>query len=213
MYPFERFTERAKTVLTLAQEEAARAHLSYIGTEHLLIGLLRETDGVGAVALAALGVEIERTREAIQEVISTMPTDVVQQIIPTARVKRVIELAFEEARHMGNAFVGTEHLLLAILIEGEGLAAKVLKDAGVTLENARDQVKLALAAAPVEQVVEGRPSAPPDPLPMGAQVREVLRVASVLARKRGSAIIGLGDLMEAIQLTSEQAPPPEGGAP
>ena len=212
MYPFERFTERAKRVLTFAQEESASARLSYIGTEHVLIGLLRESDGVAAVALAALGVEIERMREAFQEVLGTMPTDVGLQIIPTARVKRVIELAFEEARHMGNAFVGTEHLLLAILIEGEGLAAKVLKDAGVTLEAARDQVKLVLASAPVEQVVEGRPSGSPDPLPMGAQVREVLQTASALARKRGSTVVGLGDLTEAIQLASEQTPPPEEGA-
>ena len=126
MYPFERFTERAKKVLTMAQQKAESAGHTYIGTEHLLLGLLGVEEGVAAKALTALGVDCERTREAIDATLSRDPTAGPRQIAPTARVKKVIETAFEEARAVGSGFVGTEHLLFGLLIEGEGVAAQVL---------------------------------------------------------------------------------------
>ena len=134
MYPFERFTERAKKVLTFAQEEAERSHHSYIGTEHLLLGLLREREGLAGKVLDNLGVEIGKVRETIESVIERNERIIIQQIIPTSRVKKVIEISFEEARRMGHNYVGTEHLLLGLLIEGEGIAAHVLNDLGVSLE-------------------------------------------------------------------------------
>src|SRR5262252_1517943 len=103
MYPFERFTERAKKVLTLAQEEAERAHHSYIGTEHLLLGLLRAEEGIAHAALRALGVGVEDTRERIEGVLGRNERIIVQQVIPTSRVKKVIEIAFEEAQRVGQA--------------------------------------------------------------------------------------------------------------
>src|SRR5690242_1857902 len=103
MYPLERFTERAKKVLALAQQEAEQAGHSYIGTEHLLLALIREGSGLAARALGTLGVELDRTRAAIEAVLSDMePSGPPSQIIPTARVKKVVELAFEEARRMGH---------------------------------------------------------------------------------------------------------------
>src|SRR5690348_8525629 len=141
MYPFEKFTERAKKVLTLAQEEAERSHRSYIGTEHLLLGLLRESDGLAHRVLAALGVEVANVRQIIESVIGRDERIVLQQIIPTSRVKKVIELSFEEARRMGHQYVGTEHLLLGLLLEGEGIAARVLNDLGVTLTRARAEIE------------------------------------------------------------------------
>ena len=140
MYPFERFTERAKKVLTLAQDEAQQSHHNYIGTEHLLLGLLREDDGLAAKVLNNLGVEIGRVRQTIESVLGRNERIRIQQIIPTSRVKKVIEISFEEAQRMGHNYVGTEHLLLGLLIEGEGIAAHVLSDLGVTLDSARREI-------------------------------------------------------------------------
>ncbi len=140
MYPFERFTEKAKKVLTLAQDEAEKSHHSYIGTEHLLLGLLREGDGLAAKVLANLGVEIDKVRDTIDSVLGRNERIIVQQIIPTSRVKKVIEIAFEEAKRMNNTYVGTEHLLLGLLIEGEGIAAHVLEDLGANLDKVRHEL-------------------------------------------------------------------------
>ncbi len=147
IYPFERFTERAKRVLTLAQEEAERAHHSYIGTEHLLLGLLRERDGLAAIVLANLGIEIGQVRSTIESVLGRNERTFIQRIIPTSRVKKVIELSFEESRRMRNNFVGTEHMLLGLLMEGEGIAAHVLEDLGATLEQVRAEIESQLLAA------------------------------------------------------------------
>ena len=151
MYPFERFTERAKKVLTFAQEEAERSHHSYIGTEHLLLGLLREREGLAGKVLDNLGVEIGKVRETIESVIERNERIIIQQIIPTSRVKKVIEISFEEARRMGHNYVGTEHLLLGLLIEGEGIAAHVLNDLGVSLEAARQEIDRLLVTTAVEE--------------------------------------------------------------
>lgn len=133
MYPFSAFTESAKRVLTLAQEEAEIGHLSYIGTEHLLLGLMRDQDGMGARVLQNLGLGIDKVRAAIASVLGRDKQVTIQhQIIPTSRVKKVIQIAFEEARRQGSHFVGPEHLLLALVIEGQGLAASALNDMGAT---------------------------------------------------------------------------------
>jgi ATP-dependent Clp protease ATP-binding subunit ClpA len=154
MYPFERFTERAKKVLTLAQVEAERSHHSYIGTEHLLLGLLREGEGLAAKVLNYLGVEIGQVRQTIESVLGRDDRTIVQQIIPTSRVKKVIEISFEEARRMGHKYVGTEHILLGLLIEGEGIGAHVLEDLGATLEIVRSEIERQLADVGVEAGAE-----------------------------------------------------------
>jgi ATP-dependent Clp protease ATP-binding subunit ClpC len=156
VYPFERFTEKAKKVLTLAQDEAEKSHHSYIGTEHLLLGLLREGEGLAAKVLANLGVEIDKVRETIDSVLGRNERIIVQQIIPTSRVKKVIEIAFEEAKRMNNTYVGTEHLLLGLLIEGEGIAAHVLEDLGANLDKVRHELDSLLK----EQGLEDEP--PPE---------------------------------------------------
>jgi ATP-dependent Clp protease ATP-binding subunit ClpC len=151
LYPFERFTERAKKVLTLAQEEAERSHHSYIGTEHLLLGLLREGEGLAAKVLNNLGVEINKVRSTIESVLGRNERIIIQQIIPTSRVKKVIEISFEEARRMGNNYVGTEHLLLGLLIEGEGIAAHVLEDLGASLDKVRTEIERLLHESGLEE--------------------------------------------------------------
>jgi len=142
VFPFETFTERAKKVLALAQEEAEKSHHSYIGTEHVLLGLLREGDGIAAKVLNNLGVEIEKVRQTLESLVGRdKGLTVLQQIIPTSRVKKVIEISFEEARRLGHNYVGSEHLLLGLLSEGEGIAAHVLQDLGATLDKVRAEIE------------------------------------------------------------------------
>jgi ATP-dependent Clp protease ATP-binding subunit ClpC len=211
LYPFERFTERAKKVLTLAQEEAERSHHSYIGTEHLLLGLLREGEGLAAKVLNNLGVEINKVRATIESVLGRNERIIIQQIIPTSRVKKVIEISFEEARRMGNNYVGTEHLLLGLLIEGEGIAAHVLEDLGANLEKVRGEIDKLLHESGLEEVTaqaQKKPSKTPlldqfcrdltelagknslDPV-IGRE-KEIERVIQILSRrtKNNPALIG-----------------------
>lgn len=147
MYPFERFSEDAKKSLTLAQEEAERSHHSYIGTEHLLLGILRNQDGVGRKVLTGLSVHLDEVRRTIQSVLGRNERIIIQQVIPTSRVKMVIEISFDEARRMGSQNVNSGHLLMGLVIEGEGIAAHVLEDLGAD-------------AASVVAAVEGELGAP-----------------------------------------------------
>jgi ATP-dependent Clp protease ATP-binding subunit ClpC len=136
---FNRFTKRARRVLSLAQEEAQRFQHNYIGTEHLLLGLIREGEGVAAHVLLDLGVERDKVRSAVESIIGRGDRIVLGEIGLTPRAKRVIELAVDEARRMNHSYIGTEHLLLGLVREGEGIAAEVLDGLGVTLEKARKQ--------------------------------------------------------------------------
>jgi Clp amino terminal domain, pathogenicity island component len=161
MYPFERFSEDAKRTLTLAQEEAERSHLSYIGTEHLLLGLLRVEKGTAYRVLTDLGIDIGTVRNVIRSVVGRNERILVQSIIPTSRVKKVIELSFEEARRMGDNYVDTGHILLGLIIEGEGIAAHVLEDLGATFKKVRPAVEAALAQPPSEHVTPNSPTGRP----------------------------------------------------
>lgn len=134
---FEKFTERARKVMSLAQEEAQRFNHSYIGTEHLLLGLVREGDGVAAKVLNNLGVELNKTRAAVEHIIGRGDRVMQGEIGLTPRAKKVVELAVDEARRLNHHYIGTEHLLLGLIREGEGIAAGVLESQGVNLESAR----------------------------------------------------------------------------
>ena len=136
----DKFTGRARKVLMLAQEEATRLNHSYIGTEHLLLGLVSEGDGVAAKALANMGVELERVRGAVEFIIGRGDRAIVGDGGLTPRAKKVIELAVDEARILKHRYIGTEHLLLGLVREGEGIAAGVLESLGVNLQQARAEV-------------------------------------------------------------------------
>src|SRR5437764_660550 len=137
---FDKFTERARKVLQLAQEEAQRFNHNYIGTEHILLGLVREGDGVAALVLNNLGIELNKVRTAVEFIIGKGDRLVMGEIGLTPRAKRVIELAVDEARRLNHHYIGTEHLLLGLVREGEGIAAGVLESLGVSLEKVRAQV-------------------------------------------------------------------------
>ncbi|UCB43714.1 MAG: ATP-dependent Clp protease ATP-binding subunit [Dehalococcoidales bacterium] len=136
---FEKFSERARRVLTLAQEEAQHLNHSYIGTEHILLGLLREEEGVAAKVLTNLNVSLGKVRSGVEFIIGHGEKPSTGEIGLTPRAKRVIELAIDEARNLGHNYIGTEHLLLGLLHEGGGVAAGVLDSFGITLEQVRTE--------------------------------------------------------------------------
>ena len=136
---FEKFSERARRVLSLAQEEAQRFNHNYIGTEHILLGLVRETDGVAARVLSSLNVELSKIRSAVEFIIGRGERPSPGDIGLTPRAKKVIELAVDEARRLSHHYIGTEHLLIGIMREGEGVAAGVLESLGVSLDKVRSE--------------------------------------------------------------------------
>lgn len=137
---FGRFTERAQRVIVLSQEEARRLGHNVVGTEHILLGLIAEGEDVAARALLSLGISIDQVRGEVERIIGRGGQPTQGQIGFTPRSKRVLELAFDEARRLGHTYIGTEHLLLGLIREGEGVAAQVLQNLGADLERVRSQV-------------------------------------------------------------------------
>ena len=156
---FDKFTERARRVLSLAQGEAQRFNHNYIGTEHLLLGLTLEKNGVAAEVLRNLGVEVGKARTTTEFIIGRGTEAAEGKIGLTTRAKRVIELAVEEARRLNHNYIGTEHLLLGLVHEGEGVAAGVLDSLGVNLDRVRDETARILEAAETEAPADGRAKA------------------------------------------------------
>ena len=137
---FERFTDRARRVVVLAQEEARMLNHNYIGTEHILLGLIHEGEGVAAKALESLGISLEAVREQVEEIIGQGQTAPAGHIPFTPRAKKVLELSLREALQLGHNYIGTEHILLGLIREGEGVAAQVLQKLGADLNRVRQQV-------------------------------------------------------------------------
>ncbi|MBI4219819.1 MAG: ATP-dependent Clp protease ATP-binding subunit, partial [Chloroflexi bacterium] len=152
---FEKFSERARRVLSLAQEEAQRFNHNYIGTEHILLGLVRETEGVAAKVLSNLGVELSKVRSAVEFIIGRGERPSPGEIGLTPRAKKVIELAVDEARRLNHHYIGTEHLLIGIMREGEGVAAGVLESLGVTLDKIRAETGRVLSQTASQQQPSG----------------------------------------------------------
>src|ERR687886_2819862 len=137
---FERFTDRARRVVVLAQEEARLLNHNYIGTEHILLGLIHEGEGVAAKALESLGISLEAVRAQVEEIIGQGQTAPTGHIPFTPRAKKVLELSLREALQLGHNYIGTEHILLGLIREGEGVAAQVLVKLGADLSRVRQQV-------------------------------------------------------------------------
>ncbi|MFD1067389.1 ATP-dependent protease ATP-binding subunit ClpC [Oceanobacillus locisalsi] len=152
---FGRFTERAQKVLALSQDEAVRLGHNNIGTEHILLGLVREGEGIAAKALQSLSLEVTKIQEEVEKLIGVgkQPS---QSIHYTPRAKKVVELSQDEARKLGHSYVGTEHILLGLIREGEGVAARVLNNLGVSLNKARQQVLQLLGSNESQAGRQGR---------------------------------------------------------
>jgi ATP-dependent Clp protease ATP-binding subunit ClpC len=153
MSMWEPFTERARRSIVLAQEEAQRLGNNYIGTEHILLGIISEGESLAAKVLESLGVNLSKVRQEVEAIVGRGGQTVQQEMVFTPRAKRVIELAFEEARQLNHNYIGTEHLLLGLIREGEGVAARVLTNLGVDPAKVRMQTTSLLGA-------EGQPAAP-----------------------------------------------------
>jgi ATP-dependent Clp protease ATP-binding subunit ClpC len=207
---FDRFTKRARRVLSLAQEEAQRLNHNYIGTEHLLLGLVREENGVAVRVLRELGVDPRQIRERVERTVGRGQRASYGKLSLTPRTKRVIELAVDEARRLGHHYIGTEHLLLGLVREGEGVAVDVLKGLGISLDKVRSQtarVMMESASQPASARGESNKQTPLvdqlgtdlttqaaegklDPV-IGRQI-EIERVIQILSRrtKNNPALIG-----------------------
>jgi ATP-dependent Clp protease ATP-binding subunit ClpC len=170
---FERFTDRSRRVVVLAQEEARLLNHDYIGTEHILLGLIREGQGVAAAALDSLGVSGEAVRQRVQEIIGAGDAVPTGPIPFTPRAKKVLELALREAQKLGHSYIGTEHLLLGLIREGEGVAAQVLEELGAELNRVRQEV-IQLVAGGVELEATAAPAPDPEAMPLCPRCRRSL---------------------------------------
>jgi hypothetical protein len=168
---FERFTDRARRVVVLAQEEARMLNHNYIGTEHILLGLIREREGVGARALESLGISLDAVRLQVEGLIGRGQEAPSGHIPFTPRAKKVLELSLREAVQLGHNYIGTEHILLGLIREGDGVAAQVLVRLGAALDRVRQQVIHLLHGRHAEE-----------PAPTGPAVQELRLLPAVQAR-------------------------------
>ncbi len=207
---FDKFSERARRVLTLAQDEAQRLNHNYIGTEHILLGLVKEEDGVAARVLLSMGLNLGKISQAVEYIIGPGDKSNINTTGLTTKAKRVLELAIDEARQLGHTYIGTEHLLLGLLREGEGVAAKVLDSFGVTLEKARAEVTKMSTQSTAKNRMVRPPSASRTPTldqvshdltaaaradkldPVIGREKEIERLIQILSRrtKNNPALIG-----------------------
>ena len=164
------FTERVRKVLAMAREEAARLHHEYVGTEHILLGLIREGEGVAAAVLQNLSVDLDEIQQKIEEQVKKgKAAQATGPDLPyTSRAKKVLELAMAEARELNHSYVGTEHLLLGLLREEKGIAAQVLSEASVTLESARSETLRLLGTTEMPQATQGTTGAAAATPPSGS---------------------------------------------
>jgi ATP-dependent Clp protease ATP-binding subunit ClpC len=201
---FERFTDRARRVVVLAQEEARMLNHNYIGTEHILLGLIHEGEGIAAKALESLGISLEAVRRQVEEIIGQGQQAPSGHIPSTPRAKKVLELSLREALQLGHNYIGTEHILLGLIREGEGVAAQVLVRLGADLNRVRQQVIQLLHGYPGKEPVG---AASPD---SGVLSRIVVRLDSVETRlaaielRVGTQHPGLPSLAEQCQQLSAE---------
>ena len=208
----DKFTERVRKVIYLAREEAARLQHDYIGTEHLLLGVIREGEGIAATVLNNLGLDLDRIRQEVENMVSAAGgTMTIGEIPFTPRAKRVLELAVEEARSLGHNYVGTEHLLLGLIREGEGVAAKVLLELGVDRKRVREETLKLLGGTPSSSTGTEREERPETPAlnqfgrdltqlaregkldPVIGREKEIERVIQVLSRRKKNNPVLIGE--------------------
>ncbi|HEY1127740.1 MAG TPA: Clp protease N-terminal domain-containing protein, partial [Actinomycetota bacterium] len=158
---FERFTDRARRVVVLAQEESRMLNHNYIGTEHILLGLVHEGGGVAAEALTGMGIGLEAVREQVEEIIGQGQAAPAGHIPFTPRAKKVLELSLREALQLGHNYIGTEHILLGLVRENEGVAARILLDFDADAEKIRNEI-IRMLSGPGRRQQGGGAGGPPD---------------------------------------------------
>lgn len=186
------FTERVRKVLAYAREEAVALRHEYVGTEHILLALIREGEGVASTVLQNLGVDPETMRERMLGIVMQGKSEVGRPDLPyTSRAKKVLELAMHEARTLNHAYVGTEHLLLGLIAETKGIGAQVLVEAGVTLDAAREETLRVLGSESSTPPPRPRPArrAPPAETALTERARRVMARAYDIAAERGQVTV------------------------
>jgi ATP-dependent Clp protease ATP-binding subunit ClpA len=181
---FERFTDRARRVVVLAQEEARLLNHNYIGTEHILLGLIHEGEGVAAKAMESLGISLEAARAQVEEIIGQGQSAPTGHIPFTPRAKKVLELSLREALQLGHNYMGTEHIVLGILREGEGVAAQVLAGFGADYAQVREQVQWLLTS----EVEQPGPRTRLVHMTVPEDLRQLEEQIAQVRRQKGSAI-------------------------
>ena len=197
---FERFTDRARYVVVLAQEEARMLDHIYIGTEHILLGLIHEGEGVAAQALEFLDISLEEARRQVEEIIGQGEAAPAGQIPFTPRAKKVLELSFREARQLGHNHIGTEHILLGLIREGDGVAAQILQKLGADLKRVRRTVIQELSGSPAVRYGEM-----PSPSPFDEREKILLSLlihegltTSEIAKLLGVSEEKVGEIIQAL---------------
>jgi ATP-dependent Clp protease ATP-binding subunit ClpC len=197
---FERFTDRARRVVVLAQEEARMLSHVYIGTEHILLGLIHEGEGVAAKALESLDISLEAVRRQVEEIIGQGKAAPTGHIPFTPRAKKVLELSFREAKQLGHNHIGTEHILLGLIREGEGVAAQILQKLGADLKRVRRTVIKELSGSPAVRYEEM-----PSPSPFDEREKIVLSLlihegltTSEIAKLLGVSEEKVGEIVQAV---------------
>jgi ATP-dependent Clp protease ATP-binding subunit ClpC len=213
---FERFTDRARRVVVLAQEEARALGHGYIGTEHILLGILRESDGVGARALESLGITLTAVRQEVEQMIGQGdPSELPSHIPFTPRAKKVLELSLREALQLGHNYIGTEHILLGLIREGEGVAAQVLVKLGADLNRTRQQVIQLLhdyqGKEPVSPGEPGHEESGRHTAAQAAMEARVVRSARAFSQAQLDSVMGrIGEVMSRLDVISERLTAIEG---
>jgi ATP-dependent Clp protease ATP-binding subunit ClpC len=203
---FERFTDRARRVVVLAQEEARLLSHNYIGTEHILLGLVREGEGIAAKALGSLGISLEAVRQQVEEIIGRGQQEPSGHIPFTPRAKKVLELSLSEAHRLGHNYIGAEHILLGLIREGEGVAAQVLVRLGADLNRVRQQVI---------RLVTGRDPEATGRIAVAGEPGEDVLMQGIVTRERWMAEVqnALAKIMQRIEAIERHlgitAPPAE----
>jgi ATP-dependent Clp protease ATP-binding subunit ClpA len=195
---FERFTDRARRVVVLAQEEARILNHNYIGTEHILLGLIHDGEGVATTVLESLGIPRELVRSRVEEIIGHGQAPQSGHIPFTPRAKKVLELSLREALQLGHDYIGAEHILLGLIREGQGVAAQVLQKLGADLSRVRLKV-IELLEAQIEETPKGTRYL----RPFSEVAQEVLKRASESARELGHEAIEPADILLALVATDD----------
>jgi ClpA/ClpB-like protein/UvrB/UvrC motif-containing protein len=193
---FERFTDRARKIVVLAQEEARRLEHNYIGTEHILLGLIREGEGVAAVTLKALGIRLDPVRQQVEEIIGRGQETPQGHIPFTPRAKKVLELSLRESKQLGHNYIGTEHILLGLIREGDGVAAQVLVRLGADQNRVRQQVI---------QLLHGRTAEEPRPGAEAGLETAEQQLTAIEQAGMGPDTSDLDEQIEAVRTEKEAA--------
>jgi ATP-dependent Clp protease ATP-binding subunit ClpA len=209
---YDRFTDRARKVMQLANEEARRFNHEYIGTEHILLGLIKEGTGVAANVLTNLDIDLRKIRREIEKIVQAGPDRVTTQHLPqTPRTKKVIEYAIEEARKLGHTYVGTEHLLLGLLCEQEGVASQILINLGLKLEDVRVELHSLLGIEGARELPRtGQPAtrrSPPEDRPDVPEeiARDLAKLQAEIdqLQRDKEAAVGVADFEKAASLRDQ----------